>query len=237
MVSIYGKGDIKMKRVILTGANDGLGKAFGKLCVSNNIEVVAIGRHCPDYKCEFIECDLRDDDKIEAVVKEIKNKYLEFDAFINCAGAMSLGKLSDITLSEAKDVFMVNSIAPIYLVSKLHDVIVKNKADILNVVSIMATLFDVELDSVLYTSSKWGLKGASYNLEAEFRDTPTRVITFNPGGMNTNLFRKYDKNLEGMADDWMNPEKIADIMLYTLHLPKQIEVNEITITRKVNYKD
>lgn len=226
-----------MKRVILTGANDGLGKAFGELCVKNNVEVVALGRHKPDYKCEFIEVDLRNDEQIEYAIEEIKGKYLEFDAFINCAGAMSLGKLSDISLSEAKDVFMVNSIAPIYLVSKLHDVIVNNKADILNVVSIMATLFDIELDSVLYTSSKWGLRGASFNLEAEFSSSPCRVITFNPGGMNTNLFRKYDKNLDGMADDWMNPKEIADIMLYILNLPKQIEVNEITITRKVNYKD
>lgn len=226
-----------MKRVILTGANDGLGAAFGKLCVKNGVEVVALGRHMPDYECQFVKVDLSNDEEIESALEQIKNKYSEFDAFINCAGTMSLGKLADISLKEAKDVFMVNSIAPIYLVSKLHDVIVKNKADILNVVSIMATLFDIELDSVLYTSSKWGFKGASYNLEAEFAKTPCRVITLNPGGMNTNLFRKYDKKLEGMADEWMNPEDIADIMFYTLNLPKQVEISEITITRKTNYKD
>lgn len=226
-----------MKRVILTGANDGLGAAFGELCIKNGIEVVALGRHKPSYECAFIEVDLRNDAQIEKTIEKIKNKYSKFDAFINCAGAMSLGSLSDISLSEAKDVFMVNSIAPIYLVSKLYDVIVKNKADILNVVSIMATLFDVELNSVLYTSSKWGFKGASYNLEAEFSKTPCRVITLNPGGMNTSLFRKYDKTLEHMADEWMDPKDIANIMFYTLNLPKQVEVSEITITRKTNYKD
>lgn len=226
-----------MKRVILTGANDGLGASFGELCINHGVEVVALGRHKPSYECEFIEVDLTNDEQIEGAIEEVKNKYSEFDAFINCAGAMRLGKLSDISLREAKDVFMVNSIAPIYLISKLHDVIVKNKADILNVVSIMATLFDIELDSVLYTGSKWGFKGASYNLEAEFSKTPSRVITFNPGGMNTSLFRKYDNSLEHMADEWMDPKTIADIMFYTLNLPKQVEVSEITITRKTNYKD
>lgn len=122
-----------MKRVILTGANDGLGAAFGKLCVKNGVEVVALGRHMPDYECQFVKVDLSNDEEIESALEQIKNKYSEFDAFINCAGTMSLGKLADISLKEAKDVFMVNSIAPIYLVSKLHDVIVKNKADILNV--------------------------------------------------------------------------------------------------------
>ncbi len=226
-----------MKRVILTGANDGLGAAFGKLCVENNIEVVALARKKPDYKCEFIEVDLTSEEQMDKAIQEIKNKYGEFDAFINCAGTMSIGKTQDITLKEAQYVYMVNSIAPIYMIAKLHDLILNNKADILNVVSIMATLFDVELDSVLYTSSKWGFRGASFNLEAEFSKTPCRVITLNPGGMNTSLFRKYDKALDHMADEWMDPKDIADIMLYTLNLPKQVEINEISITRKTNYKD
>lgn len=33
-----------MKRVILTGASDGLGKEFGKLCIKDGIEVVALCR-------------------------------------------------------------------------------------------------------------------------------------------------------------------------------------------------
>lgn len=226
-----------MKRVILTGANDGLGYAFGKLCRENNIEVIALGRRKPEYDCEFIKVDLRYEEELDKAIEEVKDKYEEFDAFINCAGAMSLGATQDIKMEEAKGVFMVNSIAPIYLVAKLKDLIIKNKADILNVVSIMATLFDIEENSVLYTASKWGLRGASFNLEAEFSKSPCRVITFNPGGMHTNLFKKYDKSLEGMGSDWMDPKDIADIMLYTLNLPKQVEINEITITRKTNYKD
>lgn len=226
-----------MKRVILTGASDGLGYAFGKLCVEKDIEVIALGRRKPDYACEFVNVDLRNEEELDKAIEEVKDKYQEFDALINCAGTMSLGDTKDIKMEEAKDVFMVNSLAPIYLVAKLKELIINNKADILNVISIMGTLFDVEENSVLYTSSKWGLRGASFNLEAEFSKTPCRVITFNPGGMHTNLFKKYDKSLEGMGSDWMDPKDIADIMLYTLNLPKQVEINEITITRKTNYKD
>lgn len=225
-----------MKNVILTGASDGLGKAFGQLCVKNGIKVVAICRRKPSYECDFIQTDLTDEKAMVDACNLIKDKYNKFDAFINCAGAMSFGNTKDIPLYEAKNVFMVNSIAPIFLISQLHDLILENKADILNVVSIMGTLFDVELNSVVYSSTKWALRGASFNLESEFKDTPCRVITFNPGGMNTNLFKKYDGNLADMANDWMNPKDIADIMLYTLNLPKQVEITEITIGRKPNYK-
>lgn len=225
-----------MKSIILTGANDGLGKSFGNLCVKQGIHVIALCRKKPNYQCTFIETDLTEESSMIKACNLIKEKYTDFDAFINCAGVMSLGKTKDISWNETKDVFLVNSIAPIFLIAQLKELIIKNSADILNVVSIMGTLFDIELDSVVYSSSKWALRGASFNLESEFKDTPCRVITFNPGGMNTDLFRKYDENLSDMATNWMNTEDIADVMLYTLNLPKQVEISEITISRKPNYR-
>lgn len=225
-----------MKNVIITGANDGLGLSFGELCIKNGINVIAVGRRKPAYKCEFIEADLKNEEAIINACSQIKEKYNDFDAFINCAGAMSLSPTDKIDSKEAQEVYMVNSIAPIIFISQLHDLLIKNNADILNIVSMMSTLFDVNNDSVVYSSSKWALRGASYCLEQEFRDTPCRVITFNPGGMNTNLFKKYSADLAEMGSTWMNPQDIANIMLYTLQLPKQVEITDICITRKPNYK-
>lgn len=225
-----------MNNIILTGASDGLGAAFGKLCIKEGINIVAIGRRKPDYDCQFIYADLKNEDDIIEACKQVKEKYNNFDAFINCAGAMTLQETNKIDTTEAKKIYMVNSLAPIIFISQLHDLIIENNADILNVVSIMSTLFDVNRDSVIYSSSKWALRGASYCLESEFRDTPCRVITFNPGGMNTNLFKKYSESLSELGTTWMNPADIAEIMLYTLKLPKQIEITDIAITRKPNYK-
>ena len=53
--------------------------------------------------------------------------------------------------------------------------------------------------------------------------------------MKTNIFKKYDENLKDLGNDWMNTDEVADIMLYTLNLPKQIEISEITISRKNNF--
>lgn len=47
-----------MKRIILTGASDGLGKSIGKLFSKNGYEVVALCRTQPDYDCVFIKTDL-----------------------------------------------------------------------------------------------------------------------------------------------------------------------------------
>ena len=47
-----------MKKIILTGASDGLGREFAKLCIENNIKIVALCRTKPNYDCDFIQMDL-----------------------------------------------------------------------------------------------------------------------------------------------------------------------------------
>lgn len=220
-----------MKTIILTGASSGLGKSIGELCCQKGINIIAICRNKPNYNCEFIETDLKIEASIINTCNIIKEKYGKFDAFINCAGIISLEPINKLTFKEMEDVYRVNSIAPSFMISKLLPLIIENGADILNVASIMGTLFDIEKDSLTYSSSKWAFRGASFNLESELRDTPCRIITFNPGGMNTELFKRYNKDLD-FAKNWMNPKDIADIIMYILNLPKQIEVTEITITRK-----
>lgn len=221
-----------MKNIILTGASSGLGKAIGKLCYEKEINVIALCRNKPDYTCEFIETDLNDETSIIHACNIIKEQHHVFDAFVNCAGMISLEPLNNLTFKEMEEVYRVNSIAPFFIISKLLPLIIENDADILNVASIMGTLFDVERDSLTYSGSKWAFRGSSFNLENELRDTPCRVITFNPGGMDTDLFKRWDENLSDFANGWMDPNDIADIIVYILNLPKQIEVTEITITRK-----
>ena len=53
-----------MKNVILTGSSDGLGREFGKLCVEDGSNVIALCRTEPDYKCDFIKTDLSDEKSI-----------------------------------------------------------------------------------------------------------------------------------------------------------------------------
>ena len=58
------------------------------------------------------------------------------------------------------------------------------------------------------------------------------MIYVHCGGMNTKMHEKdYGKKIDD-PKEWMNPNDIANIILYLLKLPKQIEISEITINRK-----
>lgn len=220
-----------MKRIILTGASDGLGKEFGKICIQNNIQIIALCRTKPEYECEFIKTDLSDEKSITKSCELIKEKYNKFDALVNCAGVPGVQKLEEITYDCIDNLMKINTIAPMFLSAQLMKLIKENEADIINVGSTVGTKQGY-LDQLAYTTSKWAIRGTSYNLQLELKKYNCRVIQFNVGGMNTKMHEKYNGNKIENPDEWMNPEDIAELMLNILNLPKKIEVSEITINRK-----
>ncbi len=48
------------------------------------------------------------------------------------------------------------------------------------------------------------------------------------------MHEKYNGSKIENPDEWMDPNDIADIMLYTIKLPKKIEISEMNINRKVS---
>ena len=218
-----------MKRVLITGASDGLGRELAKLCVGEGIEVICISRSKPDYDAVHIKTDLTDEDSIVACANEIKNKYSDFDALVNCAGVMSCGETSMIDYKELDNLIKVNTIAPIFLTSQLLGLIKSNEADVINVGSTAAT--KGKAGECIYGSSKWAVRGFTKSLQDELAKTKCRVTGFNPGGMKTGFF---DKFLSGKVDTapFMDPRDIAELMLCILKLPKKLEVSEILINKK-----
>ena len=220
-----------MKNIILTGASDGLGKEFFGVCKHNNINVIALCRTKPQYECDFIKTDLSDEKSILESCNLIKEKYNKFDALINCAGVPGVQKLEEITYECLDNLMKINSIAPMFLTAQLINLIKQNEADIINVGSTVGTKQGY-YDQLAYTTSKWTIRGTSYNLQLELKNYNCRVIQFNVGGMNTRMHEKYNGNKITNPDEWMEPKDIADLMLYILNLPKKIEISEITINRK-----
>lgn len=160
-----------MKNIILIGASDGLGKEFALKCLKEkDINIVALCRTQPSYECDFIKTDLTDEKSIEDACNIIKDKYKKIDALINCAGLPGVQKLEEVTYDVLEDLMKVNVLAPIYLVTRLITLIKESEADILNVGSTIGTKAGYT-DQIAYTTSKWAIRGTSYNLQLELKNT------------------------------------------------------------------
>lgn len=219
-----------MKRAILTGASDGLGFEISRCLIERGFEVIGLSRNKPDNNdVVHIKTDLTDDDSIKSAIQKIREGYKEFDLLINCAGVLNIVPIEKLDSSDTGDLFKVNVISPMILVSGLIDLVRKNEADIVNVGSTMG--FKAYEKQAAYTGSKWAMRGFTKNLQVELKNTPCRVIGFNPGGFKSRLFEKAtgkEMNLDG----FMEAKDIANFLMKIIDLPKNMEVSEVIINRK-----
>ena len=95
-----------MKNIILTGASDGLGKSFAKLCIKNNINIIALCRTKPDYACDFIETDLRDESSIRSACEIIKNNY-PWVRLIESDENLGFGKAHNLVIRNIKSKYHI----------------------------------------------------------------------------------------------------------------------------------
>ena len=221
-----------MKKVIVIGGSDGLGRAFSKICSDKNIQIINLSRIPSSIEGVVnIKCDLSVSAEVENAARVIQKEHPKFDAVVNCAAIVAMEPINKISYVKFEKAWRVNTIAPLYFLSLLFEDIKRNDADILQV-GTTADLKDGFENQLAYTATKYGLRGGSYNFGLELKKTKSRVIYVHAGGMNTRMHEKdYGLKIEDPSA-WMPPESVADVLLYILELPKQVEISEITINRK-----
>ena len=80
-----------------------------------------------------------------------------------------------------------------------------------------------------YGAAKHGVMGLTKALAAEVAEHDIRVSVILPGGVDTNLIREVRPDLDSSV--LMQPEDIADAVLYLLELPERAMVDQIYIRR------
>ncbi len=222
-----------MKTIIITGASDGLGKALAEACVKNNMRVINISRTKSFSGVENICCDLSKQEDIDRAVEIIKEKYSDFNVLVNNSAIVGYEPINNISYEKFERTWKINTIAPLYLISKLYDLIVKNEADVLNIGTTHSQHAHPGIENQLaYCATKYGLRGGSYNISMELKKTKSRLIHVYMGGFQSRMHEKDYGNVMTDHENWMKPSDLAEILLYLVNLPKGIEISEITINRK-----
>lgn len=217
-----------MKTYLITWVSEGLWYCLAKQIISMWDRVIWLSRNKPDLDIIHIKCDLAKEEEILMATDKIKDLG-EINFIINWAGVFSVDKIEEIDYKNMERVFKINSLAPIFLVSKMFEIIEKYKTDIVNISSTVANKWYIDQD--IYTATKAWISGFTKTLQHRFKGKENRVIWFNPGWFKSNIFEKATW-IKPDLTNFMNPEDIAKFLLQILDLPKNMEISDITINRK-----
>lgn len=215
--------------IIITGASSGLGTNIAKIYQESGKKVINISRTASEFADINICVSLAEEKGILSAVNQILEMDEKIEVLINAAGIWSAQDLNVLDYEEVKKVMAINSDGLMFFTAKISDKIRRDEADILNIVSYAGTVGNKNF--ALYSASKWAQRGFTKSLQDEFMDSKTRVTSFCPGGMNTQLFKKSGNN-ELDTSAWMQPEDVARFIKNILDLPKAIEVKEIVLQKK-----
>jgi len=197
--------DFSNKRVIVTGAGKGIGRATAVMLAKRGAKVIALSRSSVDLEelkaeigCIPIAVDLADADATRAAAIQA----LPADFLVNCAGTTELESFLDVKVENFDLLHAVNTRAPMIVSQEYARDMVKNgrAGAIVNVSSVAA--FVGIPDHAAYCASKSGLDGLTRVMAKELAPKGIRVNGIHPTVTLTPMAIKA----------WSDPEKAAGML-------------------------
>lgn len=175
--------DIKGKRVLLTGAAGGLGRAIARTLHAAGAKLVLSGRNADalsalakELDATAITCNMADAADIARLVAAAG----EIDILVANAGIAATAAITELSPAQIDQLLDVNLRAPILLANALAGPMQQRGSGHLVFVSSMAGKGASPLQS-LYSASKFGLRGFTQCLRMDLRASNVGVSTIFPG--------------------------------------------------------
>ncbi|ROS01707.1 3-oxoacyl-[acyl-carrier protein] reductase [Sinobacterium caligoides] len=190
---------MQAKRVLITGANSGIGYALVKHFEALDLQISALDRVFTQSYSNNVVCvcvDLSDSDELENWLVHDSDR---FDLVINCAGIREICPITELDFDTWRNVMSVNIDAP-FLISKYASqrAIDENcSCQIINIASISG--FQAEPNRNAYIASKHALIGLTKAMAFELGGKGIRVNAIAPGIVETELTSAYFENEETSA--------------------------------------
>lgn len=228
------------KVAIVTGASRGIGRAISIELAKEAATVVLAARAMDKLKetaeqvtasggkAHIILTELTDEQSIKNLIRETGEKCGRLDILVNNAGITHSAKLEETLTEDLDRCLNINARAPFILCREALPLLKKVEAAyIINIASVVGVKA-YPLQSA-YTASKHALRGMTMALAEEMRGSNVRVRLLCPGGVDTELVTKVRPDIK--KKDLMQPEEIAELVLYLLTHKGNAVIDELHIRR------
>jgi len=218
------------KTAIVTGASRGIGLAVARALAHEGVRLGLLSRSKPDIGGEFVACDLAEPDQIPARVRQLAERLGQVDFLINNAGMFLEAPAAAMDLADWERVLRVNLTAP-FLVTQavLPQMLARREGRIVNIASTSSV--QGYLHQSAYCASKHGLLGFARSLALELKPHNIHVYNLCPGGVDTDLIQGTGLGERLKGQPMIQPKDIAEMVLFLLRQPGNIDLSEVTVRR------
>src|SRR5207302_4841956 len=223
-----------MKRILITGASRGIGRAIAEKLAASEVELLLHGRDtvaladvCNSVKPRCARVvrlihDLAVTSGVSDLIAQAGKDPL--DLLVNNAGVAIVKPFGEITRIEWEQTLGVNVTAPFLLTQHLAQNM-PPASSIVNILSIAAKTGFPNWSA--YCMSKFALEGLSQSVREELREHKIRVINIYPAATDTEIWNN-------VAGDWprhkmISAARVADAVAFALAQPPDVLVENITL--------
>lgn len=222
------------KVAVVTGAGSGIGEAIATLLHEEGVKVILADRNKDKLQnvanqlaqdsVKVVPTDVTKKEEVDELIKIAQQTFGGLDIVINSAGQMLSSKITDYQVDEWDSMIDVNIKGTLYTAqAALPTMLEQSSGHLINIASISG--FEVTKSSTIYSATKAAVHTITQGLEKELAKTGVKVTSISPGMVDTAITAAYNptdrKKLE--------PQDIAEAVLYALTQPKHVNVNEITV--------
>lgn len=187
---------LKNRIALVTGASYGIGFAIaegfyhaGATIVFNDINQELVDKGLAAYKEAGIPahgyvCDVTDEEKVNALIKQIEEEVGTIDILVNNAGIIKRIPMVEMSAKDFRQVIDIDLTGP-FIVSKavIPGMIKKGHGKIINICSMMSELGRETVSA--YASAKGGLKMLTRNIASEYGQYNIQCNGLGPGYIET----------------------------------------------------
>ncbi len=195
--------NFKGKKILITGATGGIGKALVKKFLSLDGTILATGTNTEkldSLKKEFpslnvLKFDISDHSKIEDFIENVSSQLVGLDVLVNNAG-ITMDNLSlRMKDEEWKRVIDINLSSTFYLCKHAIKKMLKNKyGRIVNITSIVGHTGN--LGQANYSASKAGMVAMSKSLAIEYAKKNITINCVSPGFIKSKMTDNIPENVK-----------------------------------------
>jgi NAD(P)-dependent dehydrogenase (short-subunit alcohol dehydrogenase family) len=197
---------VKPLKILVTGANRGLGIEFVRQYLKSGKNVVATCRR-PDEainlkklhekyvnSLKIVKLNVTNQTSIDESYHEVKNSITAIDILINNAGLFSGGKsryyaLGKLYTENIVEVFSTNSIAPVLIMERYLPLLKKgNNPKVINISSKMGSVsLKTSTSTYSYDASKAALNMFTKALSNQIKKEKIAILALHPGWVQTRM--------------------------------------------------